>query len=250
MVIGVGKRLRVVIGGLVAGLCAVAGSLLLLNVALERSPAFYEAAVAVPAAEQEAAGQQFERNVLALHNDIQQGRAWKRVFSATEINGWLAVDLPDKFSDILPATIHNPRVELSPDLLLVAFGYESERLATIISLSLEVRLADEPNTLAVTIKSAKAGWIPLPLKDFLDQISEAAQRADLHVRWADRDGDPVALITILPDEDPNLRDSLVLEAIEIQEGELVIAGRTGSSTGPSTETSSSHDPSSVQPGTN
>ena len=161
-----GRRWRVVVGAVVAGLCGVGGILLGLYLALLQAPDFYQAAVAMATAEQEVAGQQFERNLLALHNDIQQGGEWTRVFSAAQINGWLAVDLPDKFPQSLPPAIRDPRVELEPRRLQVAFRYEGERLSTVVSLSLEVELADEPNTLAVRIRQAQAGWIPIPLKDF------------------------------------------------------------------------------------
>ena len=195
--------------------------------ALRQTPDFYQAAVAVPMAQQEVAGQQFERNVLALHNDIQQNGEWKRVFSAAQINGWLAVDLPDKFPQSLPPSIHDPRVELAPRRLQVAFRYQGERLSTVVSLSLEVQLADEPNTLAVRILQAQAGWVPIPLKDFLDQLSAAARRADLMLRWAQRSGDPVALITIPRGEDESATDRFLLKSIEIRRGELVLSGRTG-----------------------
>ena len=83
-----------------------------------------------------------------------------------------------------------------PNRLQIAFQYESDQLSTIVSLSLEIGLADEPNTVAIRVRKAQAGWIPIPLKDFLDHISEAARRADILLRWAQQDGDPVALITI------------------------------------------------------
>ncbi len=224
-----GRRLRVAAAVTVVGICAVGGALLGLRLALQQTPDFYRVAVAAPVAEQEAAGRQFERNVLALHNDLQLSGQWTRVFSAAEINGWLAVDLPSKFPQLLPEAIHDPRVELTPQRLQVAFRYETPQLTTVVSLSLEVQLADEPNTLAVRIRQAQAGWVPLPLKDFLDQLSDAATRADLNLRWAQRDGDPVALITIPRDQDESGSDSFTLQSIVIRNDELVLSGHTGES---------------------
>lgn len=197
-----------------------------LNQALQQSPGFYLEAVAIPSAHQKEAGHEFERNVLALHNDLQQTGQWKRVFSDSQINGWLAVDLPDKFPDLLPPTIRQPRIGLAPKQLQIAFQYETEQLATVVSLCLEIGLADEPNTLAVRVCSAQAGWVPIPLKDFLDHISEAARRADIMLRWAQQDGDPVALITIPHEHDAKDQEKFVLEMIEISQGELIIAGRS------------------------
>ncbi len=193
---------------------------------LHRSPRFYAEAVAVAPAQQKEAGQQFERNLLAMHNDLQQGGRWKRVFTDRQINGWLAVDLPEKFPDLLPPSIRQPRVALTPRQLQIAFHYESEQLSTIVSLTLEIGLADEPNTLVVRVRKAQAGWVPLPLKDFLDHISAAARHADLRLRWTQIDGDPVALITLGDDASDKTQESFVLEMVEIGQGKLTVTGQT------------------------
>ncbi len=230
MAAGVRKRWRLAAGVVLSGLCLLACILVAAYLALQRAPAFYEAAVATARADHEAAGKQFERNVLALHNDLQQSGHWTRVFTSQQINGWLAVDLPEKFPRLLPPTIHDPRVELTPGRMQVAFRFESPRLSAVVSLLLEVHLADEPNTLSVRIRNAQAGWIPIPLKDFLDQLSDAARQAELKLRWAQQDGDPVALITILPDEGDAGLTAFTLTGIEIRDGELALSGQTDSAT--------------------
>ena len=58
-------------------------------------------------------------------------------------------------------------------------------------------------------------------------MSDAARRADLLLRWAQRDGDPVALITIPRGEEENAQDRFLLKTIEIRSGELVLSGCTG-----------------------
>jgi hypothetical protein len=193
--------------------------------ALHYSPGFYEQAMAVPVADQQKAGQEFERRVLALHNDMQEHDQWKHVFTAREINGWLAADLPRKFPELLPAEISAPRIALSPGQLQLAFRYDDGRVSTVINLRMDVGVAETRNTLTVRIRNARAGWIPLPLTDFLDQISQTAREADLMLRWAQENGDPVALVTIPLDHEQQQGREYVLETVEISQGELAIAGR-------------------------
>lgn len=193
--------------------------------ALQYTPDFYARALAVPAPDQQQAGQEFERHVLTLHNDIQEHDQWRQVFTARQINGWLAAELPKKFPDLLPPAISQPRIALSPGRLKLAFRYDDGQLSTIINLSLDVRVAETHNTLAVRIRDAHAGWVPLPLADFLDQISQTARHADLMLRWVQQAGDPVALVTIPSQNGRKKSRQFVLENVEIGEGELAISGR-------------------------
>ena len=140
------------------------------------------------------------------------------------MNAWLAVDLPEKFPELLPPSIRQPRVAFTPQQAQIAFQYQTERLSTVVSLSLEIGLAETPNTLAVGIRRAQAGWVPIPLKDFLDHISAAARRADIMLQWAQHEGAPVALITIPDSRDEQGQPSFVIELIEVTEGALTIAG--------------------------
>ena len=126
----------------------------------------------------------------------------------------------------LPPEIQDPRVVFAPGQLQLACRYAGSQLTTIVSLTLEVRLAEEPNTLAVRICGARAGLVPLPLKQFLDHVTESVRRADLSLRWAQSDGDPVALVTFAESRPQDDDAQLLLERIEIRAGEIHLAGRT------------------------
>lgn len=195
--------------------------------ALRHEPAFYTQALETPAVDQQRAGREFERNILQLNNDLRHKGQWKRVFTDSQINGWLAMDLPKKFPELLPPTIDQPRVALVPGTVNVAFRYQDTDWSTVIHLSMDVHLTEDPNTFGLRIRNARAGWIPMPLKDFLDQISQAARQADLPLRWAQRNGDPVALITIPYQSDGEDSKPIIIETIDIGEGTLTIAGRKG-----------------------
>ena len=77
------------------------------------------------------------------------------------------------------------------------------------------------------ICKARAGVLPLPLKKFLDQIAAKARRADLQLRWAQTDGDPVALITIPTQHEQYQFKEVHLESVQLGDGKLFLAGRTG-----------------------
>jgi hypothetical protein len=115
----------------------------------------------------------------------------------------------------------------------------------VVSLKLDVRLADQANTLAIRVRQATAGWLPLPLSDFLDQISEAASNADLMLSWAQHDGDPVALVT-LP-AGANQAESFLLSLVEIGDGTLVIAGQSPEPDPPPAESAGSSPPAPTAP---
>lgn len=224
-----GKRKRwrnILVAALVV--CGLVGIALLgLQSALHRVPAFYAVAVAMPAADQEAAGESLERNVLALHNGARDAGEWSAVFTDQQINGWLAADLPEKFPQVLPPEVRDPRVALLPGQLQVACRYTDGQVTTVVSLILEVRLADEPNTLAVRVCGARAGLVPLPLKQLLDRVTESVQSGEVLVRWVQSDGDPVALVTLDASGPQDSAPHLVLEQIEIRAGEIHLTGRTG-----------------------
>jgi hypothetical protein len=115
---------------------------------------------------------------------------------------------------------------ITADEVQVACRYQTERIDTVISLAVSISLAEEPNVVAVRVKRARAGALPIPLNQFLDDITAAAQKSDLDVRWLQTEGDPVALIR-MPTENMNLPDrTLLLEKFELRSGEAFLAGRT------------------------
>ena len=102
-------------------LLLVLGGLMLYQ-ATRYVPDFYQQALEVNPQQQAAAGDELERQVLELHNEIQDAGRWQAVFDEDQINGWLASDLKEKFSDSLPAGVSAPRVAIAP-LLFIWLGF-------------------------------------------------------------------------------------------------------------------------------
>ena len=70
------------------------------------------------------------------------------------------------------------------------------------------------------------GRVPLPLSQVIDRVSAKARELRVDLRWAQQDGDPVALIR-LPTQHPEHADrQVILESIQLGSGEVVLTGRT------------------------
>ena len=93
-----------------------------------------------------------------------------------------------------------------------------------MSLAVDVYLA-KPNVLALRIRKARAGLLPVPLKTITDQITEKAEEMDLGLRWRQADGDPVAEIPIPPPRDADDK-AVRVETLRLGEGKVYLAGST------------------------
>jgi hypothetical protein len=194
--------------------------------AARHMPEFYRQALAAPPTQQLERGQQFEEHALALHNQLHHAGRWEVRFTQDEINGWLATDLPAKFPRVLPPGVSEPRIAIDRGVVRLAVHYQRSGVDTVVSLSGQIHLTDQPNEVAIHIVQARAGLLPMPLTKFLNEITERAARADLPLRWTEAQGAPVALLRLPLDLDDTRGRQLVLERLHLGEGELVVAGRT------------------------
>jgi hypothetical protein len=203
----------------------LAGAVLL---ALYRSsqqvPQFYQQALEVTPARQEESSRQMLEQTSALVHRAQQEGAWEATFTAEQINGWMAVDLAKNHADALPPEVQDPRLSIQPDGVSLGCRWETEQISTVFSLQVELYLA-EPNTIAMRIRGARAGSVPLPLARILDGIARGAAELDLRLEWLQTDGDPVALIRLPSPQDKHDRQ-IIIETIELGEGKVYLAGKT------------------------
>jgi len=195
---------------------------------MQHVPEFYTDAMSatVSMEQQQDMGQQFERLVAELHNDLRREGRWKAEFTEEELNAWFAADLPSKFPDAMPAGIGDPRIRITPERVQVACKYESKWLTSVVAMDLDVYLTDKPNQLAVQIGGVRSGWVPLPYKPLLDRATDSARRRGIPLRWAGQEGDPVALVRV-PTQHKQFDDREVhLETLELREGAIYLAGCT------------------------
>ena len=193
---------------------------------LQHVPEFYSQALAKPAAEPAKAAYKFEQEVLELRNDVRREGNWQATFTAEEINGWLASDLPVKFPRALPRQVSDPRVAITPEMILVACKYADARFNSVVSIGAKPEMTKEPNVIAIRIKQVRAGALPVPLANFLEQIAQHTAKAGVPLRWGEEGGDPVAYITLPMDQPEFQGKTLRVELVELKEGALVVSGKT------------------------
>lgn len=193
-------------------------------------PTFYSQALATDAAVLEQANDEMGSRATALASDVRREGEWNAIFTAQQINGWLAVDLPRLHPGALPEDVSGLRVAVEAGRATVGFRIKSGGLAIVYSVEVEMTIS-EPNVVAIRFVRARAGGLPLPLSQVLDTVTDAARRLELPLRWAQADGDPVALVTVARDtgagRDATTLDTLELLAGDADGGEVYIAGTTG-----------------------
>jgi hypothetical protein len=200
--------------------------------ASQQVPPFYEEALsAEPAAERVASTEMFN-STMALVQSVRRAGRWEAEFAEAEINGWMAVDLKENHAELLDEKVSEPRVSLDAGRAVLAYRYESAAFSTVVSVSFDVYLA-ESNVIALRIVRVRAGKLPLPLKNVLDTIAEAATEAGWQIEWRQQAGDPVALVHV-----PEVRDEgdegnggdadkrLHLDEIVIRDGSIYLSGHT------------------------
>lgn len=193
-------------------------------------PPFYRTALEADKDAQIRASNALLEQASALINDVHKKGQWQALFTADQINGWLAIDVPKNHGSLFPAELVRPRVELNRGRIVVACQQGSGAFASVVSLTVEPYLTG-PNELAIRIRSARSGWFPLPLQPILDQVSRGAADAGLPLRWEQAGGDPIAVVSLSTRRADG--KMLSVESLDIQSGELYVAGTTRSGSWPS-----------------
>jgi hypothetical protein len=202
----------------------VVASLLAVYRASQQVPEFYRLAIHCDAQRREAASKEMLRTATALVNNAQKEGVWEAEFTEEQINGWLAVDLVENHGQALPPEVRDPRVAIHSNGAKIGWRWSGDELSAVFSLDVLLGLA-EPNQIALTIRGARAGTVPLPLGQVLDTVTNAARELNLQLTWKKSGGHPVALITI-PAPDSEEMKMIVVETIELRQGALYLAGKT------------------------
>ena len=219
------KILRItLVLGLVLVLFFLIG-LLALYLALRHEPAWYaQAVVAADRQAEEKASDEMLQRAAELTSALETRGQWKIAFTAAQINGWMAVDMPKNHPDLLPDSLSEPRVSIEPDGVTLACRAAQSGLSTVVSLKVDVYLADD-NKIAVRIRKARAGSLPWSLGKVVDGITNAARESDVNMTWRQVDGDPVALIKIPSKKGPGGRE-IRITTLQLEEGRIVVGGTT------------------------
>ena len=162
---------------LIAGGLAVLTVLVLLGLywAVRYEPAFYREALEIDPPVLEKASDHMLQQTAALESAVRKKGRWEALFTAEQINGWLAVDRAKNHPDLMPPTWRDPRVAIDSKQVTIACRYQGAWLSSVLSLTVEPYVP-EPNVLAVRIVRARAGLLPVPLGRVLDRLSRGRPR--------------------------------------------------------------------------
>src|SRR5690242_12588352 len=120
------RRLKIVLFSM-AGIIVVAALAFGYAVqATQQVEPFYAEAIDKPQHEMQAAGQRMESRVSALCSDAAKPGCWQTVFTSDEVNGWLATILKDKYTDLLPPAVIEPRVGFSDGKCQLGYKYRGK----------------------------------------------------------------------------------------------------------------------------
>ncbi len=173
------------------------------------------------------ARRRFQQEMEQLQTQASRIGSWKATFSADQINAWLIEELPTKFPRLLASGASEPRIAIENGRLLAAVRYKNRRIDTVISCELKVELTEEANMLALHVTDLKAGALPLPLGKFRKGISQEAAKGGVDIRWDDTERGPIALVNV-PREHPGYASTpVIVEMIQLLEGQLILSGHTG-----------------------
>lgn len=217
------KIIFIVVGVVLAALLITAGGLYR---ATQQVPEFYREALTIEVPAEDNSGELLEEQVFAFSNQVKQPRTWSLRLTDRQINAWLAKDLPEKFPDLLPPEVDDPRVSIQQERLLAGCRYNGKSLHSILAISLTCFLVEgEQNVVGIQLHDVSAGALPIPVGQFIGEIEAYAQKVKIPLRWQQHDGDPVALLTI-PSEGPEIEGEIRIDALQLKDGEIVLSGET------------------------
>jgi hypothetical protein len=151
---------------------------------------------------------------------------WDAQFTEEQINSYFEEDFVTKHSaeNPLPEGISAPRIALGPEKVRLGFRYGKGWWSTVICIDLRVWLAaKEPNVVALEFESLSAGALPISAQSLLERVYEAARRQNIDPTWYRYRGHPVLLLRFQADR---ANPTFQLQRLELQEGKLLIAGRS------------------------
>jgi hypothetical protein len=212
------RLILVVVVGLllVAAVCGLG-----IYLAARYVPQFYQEAIAVPSASSREGSDRMLQRSTALASDLKRGGRWAALFTPEELNGWLAVDLVENHGNSLPSGVEAPRVAFTADRLMLACRYRLGILSTVLWLEVEPYLTG-PNAVAVRLRKVRAGRLPVPMQSVLEAIDGAVRHTDLRIEWSQTEGDPVAVISMPPQQEAGRQ--FTLDTLRIRDGKLYAAG--------------------------
>ena len=88
---------------------------------------FYKQALQIEPEVLERGSRELESRATALYSDARQHGQWQALFTAEQINGWLATQLAQNQDGELPKNFRDPRVAIAHDVLTLGLPHDVRR---------------------------------------------------------------------------------------------------------------------------
>jgi hypothetical protein len=183
---------------------------------------FYAEAIQADPRALETAGRRAEKRVEELREDAKRRGRWETVFTDEEVNGWLAVILEEKYAELLPPGVTDPRVAFTAGGCKIGYRYQGQRIDAVVTVAGDAYM-DADDTPAVRLRGAWFGALPLPMSRVVEEISASAAKLGIPIRWSEKDGEPVLLASVT-DALSTEQERRQLERLELRDGSLLLAG--------------------------
>lgn len=192
---------------------------------LSFEPVFYREALQPAGKVRQQASRDFEQRVINLVTDATYNKSWKFSCTHEQINSYFVEDfLKTKTASMLPAHVHDIRVQFLNDEIHLGFRYGSGTFKTIVSLTMKVWLAPrDPNTLVIEMVSMQAGALPFGVKTFHEEIAEQLRSQNIKTLWYRKDSHPTLVLKFQADR---REPSFHFKHLEIKQGNFFIEGET------------------------
>ena len=212
---------------LVILLTAVCGVVAGLGLFLKQVPDVYTAEETAPRADDDVVASA----VITRFGDLQSGilandPEWGASFTTVELNAFFREHLDDgkQLAYKMPDHLHDPRIAVEGDRVLLGFRVGEGLLSTIASVELQVWLVDkEVNTVAVKLCDLRLGAVPGESQWVLDRITEWARDQNIEVSWYRHDGRPVGIFRFYANQQ---RPPTQIRTVLVADGRLAVRGRS------------------------
>jgi hypothetical protein len=227
----------IAIVGLLAG-----GAGTVLAVLVRHVPDFYARAALPPGDMRQRASGEFVSKFIHLIDGVANQRQWGEPFTQEQINSYFEEDFVHEHGAErpLPEYIHEPRVVIEPDRIRLGFRYGKGLGSTIISIDLRAWLMlREPNVVAIEFQAVHAGALLVSAQSMLERVADLAEQHDMDPIWYRLNGHPVLVLRFQAERStPTFR----LQRLELQDGKLLVAGKSNDSTPPAAVSRSPGEP--------
>ncbi len=197
-----------------------------LYLSAQRKPKFYQKALAVSPELRQIQNETMRAKIIELHNAVQNTRQpWAFTVTDEDLNAYCAVELAGPELNMLPKEMVEPRVAFSPRQVDVACRLDQGSLTGVLHLALGLEVP-EPNRLAIRIKTARLGTLPLSRDTPARMLVDALQKQGCDVQQSEVMGDP--LLSFRLDLKSTTGKKMRLEEVEIHNGIVTLSGETES----------------------